>query len=376
MKKIRLSKCSLDKKEINSVIKTLSSDFLGMGPKVMQFEKILSNYFKRDTVCVSSGTSALHLAIDALDLESNAEIIIPSNTYVAGLQAVLAANKKPVLCDINKDNLSICIKDLELKITKHTKVIMPTLYGGDPGNIREVYKLARKYKIRVIEDAAHALGSSIGKKKIGSVGDIVCFSFDGIKNITSGEGGCVVSNDKKILNKIRESRFLSIKKESESRYVKKKQFEFDVERIGWRYHMSDIMASIGIEQIKKLNQFKNKRQKLAKLYIKLLSNNSKISFLNYNINQICPHIFVVFIETKFDRKKLKSYFEKKKIELGFHWKPIHEFKIIKKKYKFTNLKNTKIIRNKIITLPLHVDLTFNEVKYICKTLNTFINESK
>ena len=313
MKKIRLSKCSLDKKEINSVIKTLSSDFLGMGPKVKQFERLLSNYFKRETVCVSSGTSALHLAIDALDLDNNAEIIIPSNTYVAGLQAILASNKKPVLCDINSDNLSICTEDLELKITKHTKVIMPTLYGGDPGNIKEVYKVARRYGIRVIEDAAHALGSSIGKKKVGSVGDIVCFSFDGIKNITSGEGGCVVSSDKKILNKIRESRFLSIKKESENRYIKKKQYEFDVERIGWRYHMSDIMASIGIEQIKKLNQFKNKRQQLVKLYIKLLSKNSKISFLNYDINQVCPHIFVIFIKSIFDRKKIKNFFEKKKI---------------------------------------------------------------
>ena len=110
--------------------------------------------------------------------------------------------------------------------------------------------------------------------------------------------------------------------------------------------------------------------------MKLLSQNSNFSFLNYEINKVCPHIFAVFINSKFNRKKLSNFFQKNKIELGFHWKPLHELKIMKKKYKLINLENTKKVRKKIITLPLHVDLSMAEVKYICNTLNAFINESR
>tara|TARA_B100000989_G_scaffold298978_1_gene291592 strand:+ start:4930 stop:6057 length:1128 start_codon:yes stop_codon:yes gene_type:complete len=373
MKKIRLSKCSLNKSVYSSVKKILDSDFLGMGPEVKKFEDSLKKKFKRKTVCVSSGTAALHLSIEALDLSKDAEIIIPSNTYVAGLQAILASNKKPVLCDINYDDLSMSIEDLEAKITKKTKVIMPTLYSGDPGNILDIYKLAKKYNLRVIEDAAHAFGSFLNKKLIGTFGDIVCFSFDGIKNITSGEGGCVVSKDEKIIRRVQESRFLGIIKESSNRYKKKKQFEFDVKYPGWRYHMSDIMASIGIAQLKQLNSFRKKRQKIARKYVDLLSKNKNISILNYNFDEICPHIFVIISKKKINRIKLKNYFEKKNIEIGFHWKPLHELTVIKKNYKFKNLNNSKKLRDRILTLPIHVDLSIQDILYVVKHINRFFN---
>ena len=141
---------------------------------------------------------------------------------------------------------------------------MPTHYGGNAGNIDEIYKIAKYYNLRVIEDAAHAFGSLNKNKLIGSFGDIACFSFDGIKNITSGEGGCIVSNDKKIIKLSKEIRFLSIEKETENRYLKKKQYFFDVKRQGWRYHMSDIMAAIGIEQFNKIDRFSKRRKQIAK----------------------------------------------------------------------------------------------------------------
>ena len=149
--------------------------------------------------------------------------------------------------------MSIDLIDAEKKITSKTKAIIPVHYAGNTGNLDKVYKLAKKYKIRVIEDAAHAFGSKYKNKKIGSFGDIVCFSFDGIKNITSGEGGCVVTKDKKVLNNIKISRVLGIKKNI------KNNLKFEVHKQGWRYHMSNIMAAIGIEQLKKFDRFAQQR---------------------------------------------------------------------------------------------------------------------
>ena len=297
-RKIRLSKCSLNNKEIKSVVKTLKSDFLGMGPNVNKFEKKLESFFGRNTVCVSSGTSALHIALESLNLNSGDQVILSSLNYVAALQAVTAAKLTPVLCDIRLSDFSMCTRDLQKKITNKTKVIMPTHYGGNAGNIDEIYKIAKYYNLRVIEDAAHAFGSLNKNKLIGSFGDIACFSFDGIKNITSGEGGCIVSNDKKIIKLSKEIRFLSIEKETENRYLKKKQYFFDVKRQGWRYHMSDIMAAIGIEQFNKIDRFSKRRKQIAKIYSNKLKKNQNLQLLEIDYNITCPHIFVIKLKKK------------------------------------------------------------------------------
>ncbi len=371
MKNIRLSKCSLGNEEIKSVSKILKSDFLGMGPNVLKFEKILSNFFKRKAVCVSSGTSALHIALESLGLKKGDEVILSSLNYIAALQAVTAAGLTPVLCDIRLSDFSLCTNDLKKKLTKKTRVIMPTHYGGNAGNIDEIYKIAKLKKIRVIEDAAHAFNSFNKRKLIGSFGDICCFSFDGIKNITSGEGGCIVSSDKKIIKLSKEIRFLSIEKESENRYLKKKQFSFDVKRQGWRYHMSDIMAAIGIEQFYKINKFSRRRKQIAKIYSKKFQNNENIELLEIDYSLTTPHIFVIKLKKKFNRLKLTKWFKKFNIEIGFHWKPLHELSFFKKNFKSKNLNNTNYIKDKIITVPIHVDLSDRDINFVCKKVSQF-----
>ena len=251
---------------------------------------------------------------------------------------------------------------------------MPTLYSGDSGNLDQIYKIAKKQKLRVIEDAAHAFGSYRKKKLIGGHGDISCFSFDGIKNITSGEGGCIVSNDKSVINLAKEIRFLSIKKESENRYQKKKQFLFDVVRQGWRYHMSDIMASIGLTQLKKINKFRQRRQQIANRYINYFKKNRDVELLELNYNSICPHIFVIKLKKNFNRLELIKWFKKNKIEIGYHWKPLHELTFYRKNFKKTNLPNTDLIKKRILTLPIHFDLKDYEIDIVCRKVNEYLNE--
>ena len=250
---IRLSKSSLDKNEISNVTKVLKKEFLGMGSEVFLFENKLKKFFKRDVTCVINGFSALHLSLEACGIGDNDEVLVPSLTYVATYQAITACGAKPISCDIDLESLNISIDDIKKKISYRTKAIMPVWFGGSAKGINEIYKIAKKNKLRVIEDAAHAFGSTIDKKLIGSFGDIACFSFDGIKNITSGEGGCVVSSDKRFNKILREKRVLGIKNNKNSnKWLPKVNIQ------GWRCHMSNIMAAIGLAQFKKKNVLKKK----------------------------------------------------------------------------------------------------------------------
>jgi dTDP-4-amino-4,6-dideoxygalactose transaminase len=214
---IRLSKSCLSSLEKKSVAKVLDSEFLGMGSEVKKFEDDLTEFFGRPVLCVSTGTAALHLALQAIGLGKGDEVLVQSLTYVASFQAISATGAKAVACEVNLDNLCIDLDDAKTKLTKNTKAIMPVHYSGGVGDLYEVYLFAEKHGLRVIEDAAHAFGTKYNGEKVGSFGDIACFSFDGIKNITSGEGGCVVTSDQEVLKKISNARLLGVEGDSEKR---------------------------------------------------------------------------------------------------------------------------------------------------------------
>ena len=269
---IRLSKSCIGENEKKAVLRVLENEFLGMGEEVQKFELNLKSFFDRETVCVSTGTAALQLALQAVGIAHGDEVLVPSLTYLASFQAITALGATPVACDILEENFCIDCNDAEKRITKQTKVIMPVHYSGGVGKINEVYELATKYNLRVIEDSAHAFGSVYENKKVGSFGDIACFSFDGLKNITSGEGGCVVTNDKYVIDFIKDARLLGVENDTEKRFAGKRSWNFDVKFQGWRYHMSNIMAAIGIAQLNRFQEFSKKRQELAMLYDNLFEN--------------------------------------------------------------------------------------------------------
>ena len=374
-KLIRLSKSSISKLEKKNVVKILSKEFLGMGQEVQLFEKNLIKFFKnkkRKVVAVSSGTAALQLALQSLCLKNNDEVLVPSLTYLSSFQAISANRLKPVPCDVNEKTMTIDIDDLKRKINSKTKVIMPVHYAGGAGNLDEVYAIAKKKSLRVVEDAAHAFGTIYNKKLIGSFGDIVCFSFDGIKNITTGEGGCVVSQDKRIIQKIQDSRLLGIHKDSEKRYKKARSWDFNVTDQGWRYHMSNIMAAIGKIQLKRFKFLSNKRKSLARKYDKLLMNHELIKIIQHNYSHVVPHIYPVRILGLKNRARLIKFFKNKNIEVGFHYKPNHLLDFYKKNK--VRLPNTEKIFPELLTLPLHPDLSFSDVVKISNILKQNIKK--
>ena len=260
-------------------------------------------------------------------------------------------------------------------INKKTVAIMPVHYAGSVNNLGKIYNIAKKFKLRIVEDAAHAFGSYYKKKLVGSFGDISCFSFDGIKNITCGEGGCIVSNDIKVINEAKDARLMGVVKDSEGRYIQKRSYEFDVKKIGWRYHMQNLNAVIGIEQLKKIKLIREKRQRICIQYDKLINNINGVNSFNRDYSSILPHIYVIKLAKQIDRDKVRAIMQKKGIETGIHYKPFQQLSISKQfiRGKKIDLDTSSKIYDKILTLPLHCDLSSKNILYIIKSLKEAIN---
>jgi dTDP-4-amino-4,6-dideoxygalactose transaminase len=370
---IRLSKSCLGREEQQAVVRVLEKEFLGMGDEVQKFERELTQFFGRSAVCVVNGTAALHLALQAANIGAGDEVLVPSLTYVASFQAISATGALPIACDIDDKTLTLDCASMSSRLTNKTKAIMPVHYSGGVGDLSALYDFAKKNNLRVIEDAAHAFGTKYCGQRVGSFGDIACFSFDGIKNITSGEGGCVVSDDEQIIASIKDSRLLGVEKDTEKRFSGQRSWEFSVSRQGWRYHMSNIMAAIGIEQLKKFPQMADRRQNLAKKYDSLLIGNEYIKVIQHNYDEVVPHIYVVQIESMKFRDSLRDGLLRLGIQTGVHWQPNHQLDFYSD-YQI-GLKNTEKIYPYLLTLPLHPDLSNKDIEYICKNLLELIKSN-
>jgi dTDP-4-amino-4,6-dideoxygalactose transaminase len=375
MKNLRLSKSVISQSEADAVTRVLLEDgYLGMGAEVGKFESEIANYLgvpACQVICVNTGTSALHLAVEAL-VQPGEEVLVPSLTFLSSYQAISAARAMPVSCEVYDDSLTIDLEDAEKRITPKTKAIMPVHYASNPANIEKLYAFAKKHNLRVIEDAAHAFGCEYKGKKIGSFGDVICFSFDGIKNITSCEGGAIITRDENVLNIVKDGRLLSIEKDSDKRYAGQRSWDFDVKRQGYRYHMSNLFAAVGRVQLGRLdNEFGPKRRALLKKYRELLSDNSQIVIQVLDPDAyIIPHIFSLRVLND-KRIGLKEALEAVNVPTGVHYKPNHLLTF----YGGGKLKLpvTEKVYNEILTLPLHPELELSDVEEICLLITNFLN---
>jgi dTDP-4-amino-4,6-dideoxygalactose transaminase len=371
-KVIRLSKSSISSAEKKAVMEVMDREFLGMGAEVQQFEQALTAFFGRPAVCVVNGTAAVHLAVQACGIGPGDEVLIPSLTYVASFQAVSATGATPVACDIDPATCVLDWRDAERRLTPQTKAVMPVYYSGGVGDIEGIYAFANRHGLRVIEDAAHAFGTTHNGKRVGGFGDISCFSFDGIKNITSGEGGCVITDDPIVLQKIQDARLLGVEKDTEKRYSGQRSWEFDVTAQGWRYHMSNIMAAIGLVQLSRFPEMSAKRQSLSGLYDELLRDHPRIQALKRNYDVVVPHIYVVRIHGLNDRKALQMHLLKQGIQTGTHYQPNHQLTLYRDPQALT-LPVTDALYPELLTLRLHVDLSKQDVETVCMKLKALIS---
>lgn len=366
---IRLSKSVVGYLEVDAIARVIEgSGYLGMGDTVGLFERELEDYVGGNgfhCVCVNSGTAALHLSIQAITKPGD-EVLVPSFTFVSTYQAITAAGCVPVSCEIDPRTLLLDLQDAERRITAKTKVLLPVYYASNVEMVREYHTFALKYNLRVIEDAAHAFGCLYKGQKIGSFGDIVCFSFDGIKNITSGEGGAIFSSDMDVLEQVKDARLLGVCKDSEKRYKGERSWEFDVTNQGYRYHMSNIFAAIGLTQLSRLErEFAPKRKMLARKYVSLLSGNRNVKLVHIDYDEVIPHIFPILVLND-NRDRLIKLLEGFQIQYGIQYRPNHLLTYYKSDY---NLPITEDIYTKILTLPLHPELSEEDVQLIASIIN-------
>lgn len=341
--------------EKGALSRAIDNGYLGMGSFVQEFEEKLKEYLgAKYVVCVNSGTAALHLALMGIGLNEGDEVLVQSLTFVGSFQAISAAGGNPIPCEVVPKTCTIDLRDAERRLSDRTRAIMPVHYASRVGNIDQVYDFAKKYDLRVIEDAAHAFGTTYRGKKIGSTGDVVCFSFDGIKNITSGEGGAVVTYEEQVAKYVMDARLLGVQKDTEKRYQGQRSWEFDVTHQGYRYHMSNLFAAIGLAQLQRFeNEFKPIRQEIAGEYHRALQGIRGITLFPDDYDEIVPHIFPLRVLNG-KRDGLRQHLFENNIECGIHYYPNHLLTYYKGRNR--KLPVTEQIYSELLTLPLHPDL--------------------
>lgn len=367
---MRLAKSIVGKEEADAAARVILEDgYLGMGAEVQRFEEDLARYMgvpPRQVTCVSSGTAAVQLAVQSV-LEPGDEILVQSLTFVATYQAISAAGVIPVPCEVRPETLTIDLEDAAQRCTPRTRGIMPVHYASHPAGRRAVYDFARARGLRVIEDAAHAFGCTVEGKPMGNSGDLICFSFDGIKNITSGEGGAIVTGDEAAGARMRDARLLGVEKDSDARYSGQRSWEFDVKRQGYRYHMSNIFAAIGRVQLARLDgELAPARVALARRYREGLADVPGITLLETELGPVVPHLMPIRVLDG-RRDGVRAALEAERIQTGIHYKPNHLLTL----YGGTpRLPVTERLYEEILSLPLHPGLTTDDVDRVCQAVTT------
>ena len=362
---IPFHKPHITQKEIDSVIDIMRSGWLTMGPKTIEFEIAFKKYIgSQFSISVNSATAALHLALNAVGIKKNDEVILPTNTFIATAEAVVYIGAKPILCDIEANYHNIDINLIESLITPKTKAIIPVHFGGHSCEMDEIIRIAKQYNLKIIEDAAHALPSLYKNKKIGTFSDAVCFSFYATKTLSTGEGGMVTTNNKKIAKKVSLQRLHGINGDAWKRYERNNDWYYEVIDLGYKYNTTDIQSAMGIVQLEKLEWMRDERKMIAEKYKNAFS--GKLDFIEENIkNESSWHLFVIKIG---NRDELHQKLKEKGISTSVHFIPIHKHPYYKKIFSLTNedYPVANLVFEQSLSLPIYPGLGESEVEYIIK----------
>lgn len=347
----------LGKEVIDQLIEAFDVGWLGMGAFTKEFEERIADYLgleNRYVIATNTGTSALHIGLLAAGVGPGDEVITTSFNYVADHQAIVATGAEVVMCDIREDNLGIDCEKAEDLIGERTKAMLPLHFAGVPCDIEGVYALARKHGLRVVEDCCHAFGTMFQGKNIGSFGDVSCFSFDPVKVATSIDGGAVIVPSEKEMQQLRRLRFLGVDKETTERYKNRRAWEYDVLEQGFRYHLNNIMASVGISQIKRVDEFIESRRAVCRAYKEAFGNIEGLITPQTDYADISP--FIYFLRVLDGRREaLIEHMASEAIDVGIHFIPVHEHSFFRN-VRMGDMEVTDAVTSQVLTLPLHSNM--------------------
>jgi dTDP-4-amino-4,6-dideoxygalactose transaminase len=342
---------------LKHLVDALDVGWLGMGATTKQFEDMIAEYLglnDRYVVATNTGTSALHIALIAAGVGPGDEVITPSFNYVADHQAIRMTGAEVVMCDVRDDNLGIDCEKAESLITRRARAIIPLHFAGIPCDQAGVYRLADAYGLRVVEDACHAFGSTVNGQRIGSYGDVACFSFDPVKVVTSIDGGCVVVGSEDELRHLQHLRLLGVDKDTALRYRNNRAWDYDVVDQGFRYHLTNIMASVGVSQIKRIDEFIASRQRVCRTYNEAFQGIEGLRLPETDFLNVSPFIYSVRVLDG-RREALIEHLRTLGIDVGIHFIPVHKHTY------FANARRgdmtvTERVSGEVLTLPLHSNM--------------------
>ena len=371
----------IDEDEIRSVVETLESGWLTTGPKVKTFEEDFGRYVGcKHAIAVNSGTAALHIALDAIGITEGDEVIVPAMTFAATAEVVLYFKAQPILVDCQRDTLNLDPTQIEAAITAKTKAIIPVHFGGQPCEMDRILDIAKKHKLKVIEDAAHALPASYQGRKVGTIGDITCFSFYATKTITTGEGGMATTENSEWAERMRIMSLHGISHDAWKRYTKEGSWYYEILYPGFKYNLTDIAAAIGIEQLKKCDELWEARQRIAMNYAKAFADLQEIQVPSCrNDVQHAWHLFVIQLNLerlKINRNQFIEALREKEIGTSVHFIPLHLHPYYRDKfgYKPEDFPNATAVFERIISLPIYPKMTEGNVRDVIVAVRQLIQE--
>lgn len=370
---INLSKPSITNSEIEEVSKVLESNWLGMGKYAHEFERECKRLIGcKHFISLSSGTRALETALVVSGCKHGDEVLVPSNTYQSAIQVILKLSLIPVFVDSDPSDLNISIEDLERKITKRTRFIMPVHFRGRSCRMDLIREIAEKNNLIIIEDAAHAFGSKYQNELVGGNSFMACFSFGPIKNITCGSGGGIATNDDSIAKKILIYRNMGVDRSTWERFSggeKKHSWEIEVTSAGDRCHLSDLNASIGLAQLSRLGELKKKKEAIIRNYELNLGKIPGISLLDTDVESDFLYIYVILVPEKDRHGLMVSLFEKG-IHSGIHYAPNH-LQPLFRKFSRGSLPIIEEMASRYLTLPSYNDLSSEDQNRVIEAISSY-----
>ena len=372
---VRLFRPSVGEEELAAVREVFERAWLGLGPRVGEFEEAWSRYLGvPSSVAVNSGTAALHLALAAYAFPTGAKVLVPALTFVATATAVLYNGLEPVFVDVERDTLSISLTDLERKITSDCVAVIPVHFGGHPVPMDRLLEIARRRGLVVVEDCAHCAGGSYKGRKLGTWGDVGCFSFEEKKGMTTGDGGMISSLRPELIEPLRAHRWIGIDKDTWKRSAgytdpsrDARHWYYEVSVLGYKYNMNDLMASIGLVQLGKLDRMNQRRRQLIRRYLDGLRGCRLLQPLfPYELEESAYWIFGVRCR---ERDDLILSLKRKGVATGVHYMPVPHHPLFKKYAAATPVADATW--QEILTLPLFADMRDDEVDYVVEGLAEF-----
>jgi perosamine synthetase len=372
---IPFHRASIGEEEIAAVVETMRSGWLTMGPKTREFEEAFAREIGvRHAIAVNSCTAALHLALNALELEPDAEVITSTLTFTASAATIVHAGARPVLADVSSDTLNLDVDDVARKITPRTRAIVPVHYAGHPAPMDEIAELARTHGLSVVEDAAHAVPARYRGRNVGTLSRVTAFSFYATKNITTGEGGMLTTDDEELANVLRVRRLHGMNKDAWKRYTAQGSWRYDVTYPGFKYNTTDMNAALGLVQLGKMYRLRDARARIARRYDELLAGVPGIE-LPRTLPEVehAWHLYVVRIDPErcaVDRDELIERLRQANIGTSVHFIPLHLHSYYRDTFGLRpeDFPVATEAAERILSLPLYPDMQPSDVEYVAKTV--------